>query len=243
MENKISVLLKEYGLNENEIKIYTYLLNQENTAYKVAKETNIHRSTCYDILERLIAKGFISQLKKDSVMFYYANEIDKVISQLKDKENILINLVPLIRELEKEQDNKLKLLKGPDGQKQFNFTLYGLAREKKIKFCYILGNTYASNLSSNLFIESLIKESKKFKIDYRGIWNPKFKEDKIIEIYTLLGENRFLDLPSKVATIIYGEYIAFLYTTDQPYAIEIKNKILAEEFKTYFEHLWKISKH
>ena len=134
------------------------------------------------------------------------------------------------------------MLEGAEGQKQFNFNLFNLAKEKQVDFCYILGNTHASNLSSNIFIERLIKESKKFKIGYKGIWNPKFKEDKIIKQYNLLGENRFLNLPSKIGTIIYGEYVAFLYTTDQPYAIEIKNKLLAEELKSYFLYLWKVAK-
>lgn len=59
----------------------------------------------------------------------------------------------------------------------------------------------------------------------------------------MLGENRFLkNLPSKVGTIIFDNFVAFLYTTDKPYVVEIKNKIIAEELKIYFENLWNIAK-
>ena len=114
-------------------------------------------------------------------------------------------------------------------------------------FCYIIGNTYASNLSSNLFIERLMKELKKTqqknKFTYKGIWNERFKEDKIIVQYNKFGENRFLkNIPSRVGTIITNNFIAFLYTHDKPYVVEIKNRLISEEIKVYFDNLWNIAK-
>ena len=242
MDENLSNLLKEYGLDNNEIRVYLSLIGEkELTAYKISKKSSIHRSTCYDILERLIGKGFVSKLEKEGVLYYSVNELNKVISSLKDKENILINLIPKLAELENKQDNKINLLEGKDSQKQFNFNLFNLAKNGKLSFCYIIGNTHASNLSSNIFIEKLIKETKKLKIDYKGIWNPKYKKEGLIKEYSSLGENRFIDVPSKVGVIIFNDHIAFLYTTDQPYAIEIKNKIISDEMKSYFLHLWGIS--
>ncbi len=121
-----------------------------------------------------------------------------------------------------------------------------LIKNKQINYLYVIGNTYASTLSSNIFINNLIKEAVKHKlkkyVDYKGIWNTKFKEDKIIKEYNKLGPNKFLNIPSKSGTIIYGDYVAFLFTTDKPYVIEIKNKFIAEEMKSYFNHLWKLAK-
>ncbi len=248
MENELKMLLKEYGLDDNEIKVFLYLVcNKELTAYTIAKETKIHRSTCYDILERLIAKGFVSKVDKKSASYYSVNDISRVISQLKDKETILLSLASKIQNLEQNKEVKVRILEDAAGQKQFNYNLFNLAKNQKISFCYIIGNTYASTLSSNIFIERLIKELKgsKFneKIEYRGIWEEKYKEDKIIAQYNRLGENRFLKvLPSKVGAIICDNFIAFLYTTDKPYVVEIKNSLIAEEMKAYFENLWASSK-
>lgn len=243
MDEHLSILLKEYGLDGGEIKVYLCLVgNKDITAYKIAQQSGIHRSTCYDILERLISKGFVSKFEKQNTTYYSYNEVSKVIASLKDKETILLNLMPKLSELEQKQENKIRFLEGSEGQKQFNFSLFSLAKNKKVSFCYILGNTYASNLSSNLFIERLLKEAKKLKIDYKGIWNPKYRNDNIMKHYSSLGENRFLDLPSRVGTIIYDGCVAFLYTLDQPYAIEIKNKLLSEEMKAYFISLWKIAR-
>ena len=247
MEEKIRILLQEYGLDETEIKVYSHLVaNKELTAYKIAKELRIHRSTCYDVLDRLAQKGFVSKISKDNTMHFISNNINRVLSSLKDKETILNNLIPELQRLEQVGENKLYLLEGAEGQKQFNFKLFSLAKEGKISFCYIIGNTYATNLSSNIFIERLIREFKetklKRKIECKAIWDKRFENDPLIKQYSALGENRVMkDIPSKVGTIIFDGYIAFLYTMDKPYCIEIQNVQVSDELRSYFNHLWTIS--
>lgn len=248
MDAELKILLKEYGLDENEIAIFLYLVgNKELTAYIIAKETRIHRSTCYDVLERLGMKGFINTINKENKKYYSANEISRVISQLKDKETILLSIIPKIQSFEQKQETKVRLLEDSEGQKQFNFDLFTSVKNKQISFCYMIGNTYAPTLSSNIFIERLIKEIKSFKlnkrIEYKGIWDERFRGDKLISQYNHLGENRFLkNLPSKVGTIISDNFVAFLYTSDKPYVVEVKNKLIAEELKVYFENLWRVAK-
>jgi predicted transcriptional regulator len=245
MEKEIIYMLKDYGLEDNEIKIYLFLVgNKELTAYKIAKETKIHRSTCYDILERLNAKGFVSKINKEKSSFYRANDVSKLLTNLKVKENLLLNLAPKLNELEKQEETKIKYLEGIEGQSQFTLEVFNLAKQRKIKYCYIIGNTYAATIGSNIFIDKLIRELKKSGVfgEYKGIWNPKYKGDKLVGSYNLIGENRFLDIPSAVGMIIYELGVAFLYTTNNSYTIDIKNKKLAEEMKAYFEYLWKIAK-
>jgi len=245
MEINLHLMLKEYGLNEGETKIYLYLVaNKELTAYRIAKNTKIHRSTCYDILEKLIQRGFISKIEKEKSSFYSANDISRVISSLKVKEELLKSMIPKIHELESKEETNIKYLEGVEGQNHFNLKLFNLAKNKEISYCYIIGNTYASTEGSNILIEKLILELKKNKKlpEYRGIWNSRYKKDKIIRKYNLVGKNKFLDVPSNVGTVVYEKGVAFLYTFDKSYTIDITNKKLAEEFKAYFEYLWKIAK-
>jgi len=239
--NKIGTLLSEFGLNKQEITIYTYLVGKEElTAYKIAKATGIHRSTTYDILERLNNKGIVyKQTKKFT--YYGANEISTIIAQLKDREAILTALLPEINKLFTTKP-QARILEDIGGQKQFNYHLFQLAKEKKITFCYIIGNTHATTMSGNVFIQHLIKEITPIKkIDYKGIWDNKYKKDKIIKLYTKLGPNKFLSLPSKTGIVIYDEGIAFMFTEGKPYVIDIKVKMIAEEMKNYFIKLWTLA--
>jgi predicted transcriptional regulator len=246
METELTTLLKEYGLDSSEIKVFLFLVAQkELTAYRIAKEIRMNRSTCYDVLERLISKGFITKIERKNVFYYHTNPLSRVISSLRDKENILETMMPRLQQLEGKQETKISFLEGAEGQKQFNFDLFSLVKSRKLSFCYIIGNTYAKNTSSNLFIERLINEIKgeKSAVEYRGIWSSKFRNDKIIRQYSKLGKNKFIEsLPSNVGSIIFDGYVAFLFTTDMPYVIEIKNSLLSAEMKAYSEYLWKISK-
>ena len=135
MEQEIVTLLKEYGLKDEEARIYLFLVqNLGLTAYRLAKELKIHRSTCYDLLERLIEKGFVSKTEKKGKMIFYANNLNEVISILKEKEETLVSLIPKIKEIEREEDSKIRLLDSVSSQKEFNIKLLELDKKGKISF-------------------------------------------------------------------------------------------------------------
>jgi len=250
MEQEIVTLLKEYGLKDEEARIYLFLVqNLGLTAYRLAKELKIHRSTCYDLLERLIEKGFVSKTEKKGKMIFYANNLNEVISILKEKEETLVSLIPKIKEIEREEDSKIRLLDSVSSQKEFNIKLLELAKKGKISFFYCMSNgpsqiNYEVN-SLNILIERLVEEAVKKKIfkpiEYKGIWDNKFRESKFLKIFKKLGKNKFLELPTKATTIVFDNYVAFLYTEESPKVVEIKNKKISDEMKVYFNYMWKIA--
>jgi len=249
VDPEISILLKEYGLDDKEISVYIDLVaNKELTAYRLAKNVKIHRSTAYDVLERLAVKGFVSKVTTSEVLYYQANDMSRIIAKLKDRETILLSLTPKIEAIEKNIFSEFEIYSDVDGQKQFNFSLSNLAKDDKLSFAYFIGNTYASSISSNIFTQRLVKEfsnrkNNHKKIDYKGIWDVRFRNDKILSLYNGLGSNKFMEhIPSKCGTLVCDTMVAFLYTADKPYVVVVRNKIIAGEFKAYFEHLWSIAK-
>jgi len=263
MENKISMILKEYGLDEKEIKIYIFLVGKnELTAYNIAKEIKIHRSTCYDVLERLIEKGFCSKIEKEKKIFYNALDIGQIITKIKDKENMLLSLIPEFEKIKEKGVSKVRVFESKESQKQFAFNLYNRVVKGEIKELYSIsggpagvmdvnkkeGKELVGEESFEIFIEKLIRDLKKKKlhkkIEYKGIWNEKFKGTDLVRFFSGWGEDRFFkDLPTNASTIIYGEYIVFSFTMNgNPQAIEIQNKLIANEMKAYFSYLWKIAK-
>lgn len=250
MEQEIITLLREYGLKDEEIRIYTFLVgNNELSAYKIAKELRIPKSSCYDLLWRLIEKGFVSKIDKEGKMIFSANELNRVIGGLKEKESILLELIPKIKNMEKEEETKIKLLDKPSSQKEFNIRIVDLAREKKITYFYCASNgpseiNHEIN-SLNMLIERLVAEVTKRnlfkKIDYKGIWDEKFRRSNFLKIFNKLGKNKYLNLPTKATTIIFDGYVVFLYSDSSPKVVEIKNREISEEMKSYFLHLWKIA--
>jgi len=259
MNNRIQTILEEYGLNDKEIKIYVTLVEKDElNAYSLAKITGIHRSTVYAVIERLSSKGFISEVLKGEKIFYSAVGVGQIISKIKEKESMLLSLIPEFENIREEGVSKVRVFESRESQKQFNFNLFNQISKGTIKELYILSggpsNTILSDsghpedLSSKIFMERLLKELKKQKIlkrtEYKGIWNEKFKGDNLLKLFSGLGENRFLkELPTLATAVIFGEYVAYLFTMNGiPQVIEIQNKRIAEENKAYFSYMWKIAK-
>ena len=104
-----------------------------------------------------------------------------------------------------------------------------------------------STQSSRILIEKLLKDLSKTKsikkIKCRGLWDKRFKSNKFMEQFNLLGKNKFLEyLLNKVTTIIFDNHVAFLFFSEHDSFIEIKNKQISDEMKMYFEYLWKLAK-
>ena len=258
MEYKITMLLEEYGLDKKEIKVYICLVEKgELNAYSLAKITGIHRSTTYAVIERLLSKGFISKIDKNNKIFYSALDVTQTITKIKEKEALLLSLIPEIEKISEEGISKVRVLESRESQKQFNFNLFNLIKKGRIKELYIIsgGPSSAINieknqgtLSSRILLENLLKESKKKQIakniKFKRIWNEKFRGTELLKLFSGTGEDRFLkELPTLATTVIFGEYIAYLFTINGiPQVIEIQNKMIAEENKAYFSYLWKQAK-
>lgn len=248
MNQSLCSILKEYGLTDREIKIYSILVkNIRLTGYKIAKELRFHRSTTYYLLDKLIEKRFVSKETIGKVLYFRLNDLGEVISSLKAKEDLLINLTPEIRKLQKEEKLRIKLLEGDSGIKEFNFSLLHSINEKIIKEVLMIGNGPTEDFYLNTFLERIVKDikkSKKYKQEtFKAIWSANLKGNKFVKQYELFGENRFLNnIPSETTTLIYGDYLSFLVSSDKYYVLEIKNKVISDEMKAYFNHLWKIAK-
>lgn len=259
MDDKISMLLEAYGLDKKEIKIYLLLVRKkELNAYVLAKKAGIPRSSVYNILERLISKGFVNKIQKGKKIFYSALEISYTVAKMKDKESILLSLIPELEGIKEEGISNVRVLESKESQKQFSFNLFNQINKRTIKELYIISggsssvlnakNNSQEDLSSRIFLEGLLKDIKRRKlyknIEYKGIWNEKFRGSKILKFFSTIGENKFLkELPTLATTVIFGEYLAYLFTINgTPQVIEIQNKLISEENKVYFKLLWKIAK-
>ena len=208
----------------------------------------------YAIIERLSSKGFISRIQKGEKTYYSAVEIGQIIAKIKEKEALLLSLIPEFERIREEGISRVRVLESKESQKQFNFNLFNQISKREIKELYLLSggpsNMVSSekkpeDLSSQIFLERLLRELKKQKkkIENKGMWNEKFKGSNLLKLFSGLGENRFLKgLPTLATTVIFGEYLAYLFTINGiPQVIEIQNRYVAEENKSYFDLLWKIA--
>jgi predicted transcriptional regulator len=248
MKEEIANTLKEYGLSDKEIEVFLYIVeNNGITAYQIANGTKVFKSTCYDVLERLIEKGFVSKSQEDKKMIYSARDITEIIGIVKSKEELLLSLITKIKNLESKEKTLVKHIDSENAFLGIDFKIAELAKKQDLTFVYMLSNNpHITTKSSTLLIQRLIKELSnldiKKKIKCCGLWDVNFKNDSFMKVFSKLGENKFTELPSQATTIIFDGYVVFFYMEDNPNIIEIKNKKISQEMKSYFELLWKQAK-
>ena len=91
-DNENFKFLLEIGFTLNEAKVYlTLLQNRYLNGYEISKLSNVSRSLVYNVIDRLVAKGFI--LKSEGQINYYcALPSDKVIEKIRNDNTNKLNV-------------------------------------------------------------------------------------------------------------------------------------------------------
>ncbi|MFA5258744.1 MAG: helix-turn-helix domain-containing protein [Candidatus Pacearchaeota archaeon] len=229
--------LKQAGLTENESKIYLALIDLgPSLAGEVARKTGLHRRTVYDTIEMLIQKGLIGYIKKNNRKLFSASNPQRLMEIIQEKKNII---APFVQSLEqryssKKEKEETNFYKGKEGLK----TIF--EDQLSSKEILILGASPKAYEILQFYFKWYDKTRKQKKIKTRIIATDK----KIQESKIPLAEIKYL--PEKyanpVSVNIYEDKTAIILWASEPIAILIKNKEIAEAYKTYFELMWKIAK-
>ena len=116
IDNENYKFLLEIGFTLNEAKVYlTLLQNRYLNGYEISKLSNVSRSLVYNVIDRLVGKGFV--LKSEGQINYYcALPYDKVIEKIK---NDNINKLNVARE-------KLKNYSRIENESEYIFNIKGI---------------------------------------------------------------------------------------------------------------------
>ena len=228
--------LEAAGLTKNEAKIYSLLvrLNKSNVT-DLAKKTGIHRRSVYDVLMRLTDKGLVSYIIADGVKVYIAND-PKILKNLIDNRKKAIDKgLPRLQKLF-EESSKKKATKFFMGKKGIRAILESQL-EQKNEILVLGGSHKAPELLKEYFPRyNLIRTEKNIpiKIIYSG--SDKEKKSKL----KLAKTKSFPEgTGGDIAMNIYGDNVAFLmWNLENPFAILIQEKEVADSFRDYFNFIW-----
>jgi len=236
--------IKEYirktGLTENEAKVYIALLEfGPNPAGAVSRKSGLHRRVVYDTTEMLIKKGLIGYIQKNNKKLFQASNPNRILELIKEKEESIKDILPEMlgfynKTREKEETN---FYKGKNGLK----TVFEDQIEEG-KEILILGASPLAYEIMEFYFHWFDKKRIVNKIKTKIIFN-KDKQEKVRKIP--LSEVRYLPekYSSPLAVNIYGDKVAIiLWSKENPFAIVIKQKDIADGYKKYFELMWKIAK-
>jgi sugar-specific transcriptional regulator TrmB len=242
-----ALLLKEIGLSNGEVKVYSALLSYGKAQVsKLHERTGIERSNIYGILNKLVERGLVSYIYENKKRFFQLSHPSKIGSYIEEKKQVLeknqVELDKVLPSLVKQfnsviPETRAEIYRGTEGVKaswmeQLDYSeifWIGSGRYVPKKFPTFFAQWNRKRVKKKIPIHNLLKlemknEVKKpLELEYA-----RFLPKELSGNPTVIGV-----YGNKVANWIYGDNLS---------AFVIEDKDLAESYRKYFKYLWRISK-
>jgi len=234
--------LRSIGLTQTETRIYLRLLHLgTTTAGKIVEETGIYRKNCYDALNKLIEKGLVTYVIEKKIKYFQPKDPENLLRYLDEKKNriseqqreLLHELPELKRSFQSTTPEiESEIYRGNEGIKTI---LNECLNYKEVLF---IGATGDVENRLPYFWPQYNKKRETLKCRWKlllvheainkPITRSKFYEYKILP-KMLSGLN---------VIYIYGDYVANVLWLEKPVAFVIRHKVLAVNYRKYFNYLW-----
>ena len=232
--------LELYGFTRNQTLVYVGLLKRlESTAFKLAEDTEIPRSTVYTILESLKKQGVVASFRKNNVAYFTPESPNQLLSLLKKKEEIVNDIMPQIRALTSRRFDEpiVKLYIGLDGIKTGLRDIIETSKTQKIK--QILA-TSQSDLLKYLpkYFPNWLKQREDLGVFTKLILPSNahgyLSSNKLREVKYLSKK-----FPFASSVTIYGNKLAFFsLENDEPYCVLLESAPITNMFTQFFLFAW-----
>ncbi len=237
--------LKEFGLTENEIKIYLVLLRlgTANPA-KIAEKTGFSRSYVYDALERLLEKEMVASVLKNNKKHYIATNPKRLEELAKSRLEKIQKIIPKLENLQKisKEEIKVELHRGAyvyktllkdilsTLKKNEEVLIFGIDDDVLIR----LDKHYLTHLKQ--YFSRLQQMNIKEKVIVKR--NAKVLKEAKTSTYKFLPKETI----GNTAFEVYGNKVAIFLWGTPNHLILIENKEIANSYKKQFDILWKNAK-
>lgn len=240
--------LEKLGLSKNESRIYLFLLKiGDTTTGPIIKQTGIANSRVYESLNSLINKGLVTyNVQKDGKHFQAASP-NKFLELEEERRKKIESLIPDLNSLKSSEQSETKtaIFEGFEGFKTaFRKIIDDCPNGETIRILGFSEQQFKEE-SLRLFITNMNLKSTQKKQKLKIILDQSTKDtlgkdreqEKLTEIkYMPKG---YIN-PASVD--VFQDYVYIFLWEEKPFVFMIKNKLIAQSFKTYFEFLWKLAK-
>ncbi len=251
MLNMEEILLEKLGLTKGEIKVYLALNKLgEATVGPIGSESKVSKSKIYDILDKLIEKGFVGYITKAGTKYFTASDphmildyLDKQEAELHETKDEVNKILPKLM-LERVTANKKRvaeIYEGLHGIKSIREEL--MESFKQGDTLLVIGAPKVANVKWEGWFLDFHKKRIKNKINMNIIYNADAKEYGKIRKKMDLTEVRYFtnQLVSPNWIDVFPDAVLFVMVLTTPIAFVVRDKELANSFRSYFEILWKNS--
>src|SRR3989338_8807238 len=239
-EKTLRQTLVEVGLDEKESEVYLSLLKiGETSATKISQESKIERTLVYYIIEKLKNRGLLSYKLKNNVKYYSATNPERILENIREREKSFLKILPVLEQIRTtayEEEVKVEIYKETAGLKSVMNDMF-----KSTKEFLILGEQGQIQKNYPILYQQYLRRLKDHKIKEKVI----IREDLQGKIWkSKNSEFRYISkaLLSPTTTLIYDDKILITLWEKPMFNLLITSKKVADSFRSYFNHFWKIAK-
>lgn len=247
--DKLSLLLKSFGLDTEESKIYLNLLeNNTSSALTISRNLHLGRTKVYRILDKLISKQLVIQQYDDAGFKFKANHPSQLDHLLTKKEIELSTLRQSLPEALSILENytntdkpgsQVLYYRGQEGLSQVNWNLLK-AKGEFLSYEVSNADAYLPHREAEKLRQQLIDN----KIFSRTLTNKQqfkpFSQIKKIDNFQQINFISPKILTIKTDIFIYNDIFAICHYLENNdiFCLEMKNEYLVNMQKEIFENLW-----
>jgi sugar-specific transcriptional regulator TrmB len=239
--------LKEIGMNDAEIRIYTTLISYGTlSAKEIADRSGLYRPYVYDNLAKLIEKGLVTYHRKSRKAYYQAVNPGRITDILDHRAEAVREVVDHLKEkyLRKKAEYDVQIYEGTDSLRIFYEEIYTILKEGESECLLVLGGTgeasaHVENYFSKLLLRG-VRDRIYEELDIRMIYNSDSKESDIPKHFSGYLDIRFSQPEDDcaVTTIITDAMVATMDLIDRPFVLCSYNRHFIGTQKRIFNRLW-----
>jgi sugar-specific transcriptional regulator TrmB len=246
MESQIEQLKRVFNLNAYEAKIYLAALNFESANLTdLAKAAKIPRTAAYQPVQNLINQGFLSITKIGKRKYYQALS-PKDLHYILDRKNITLDeivsdLAKNISAPEKKLD--IRYYSGIEGVQIASDILLENAKTKLGKSFENVDTTIIQHGKRQVseYIKRRVAKGIKGRMIVSGspdsaILNEVLKKDaEELRKSVMVSPDVY---PIKASIAVFGDMVMIFTTRENPFAVLIKNKDVADSMNSIHDMVW-----
>ena len=243
---------ESFGLTPTETKIYTEVAHLgEIKIGDLIKRTELHRGTVYNVILRLVEKGFLSFIIKSGCKWYtvtgkkiFQEKLKKEELDIKSKILDVEKFFEHVEEISKDKENAdVKIYYGVESFKNLFLEMYDTCKKQKIEYLFMGKGGEMAKATGMGFYEYTQKLKKKLGIICRVLID---RQAKKLEFHkSMQGNRKYLETntDSPINFWIYDNTTFIVLFESKPLvSIKIQSKTLSDAFRNYFETIWRTTK-
>jgi HTH-type transcriptional regulator, sugar sensing transcriptional regulator len=240
MDKKI---LQDIGMTDYEIEIFIVLVkNGPISVYEISKKTGFYRQACYDALNRLQEKGFVSFVLKNGKKVFQTINPRQISQFLDEQKKQYDSILPELLKLQGSGSDNISV-EVFKGNNIVHIALSDIITELKDRGGEVLCT--AVDESFTMATDKTTMEQYE-----RDILIYKIKEKVILkkgDVGVLKrGNTQYAHIEKKYFNpnplLIYGDKVQIIMWGNTPYLIQIKSKEISNSFRKQFSLMWQQAK-